>query len=266
MFYRSFPFFKITILSVVLLTSITLTGCQNKESAAVPSASISPSPSPTATVITNNTTKPAPSPTKQTAEQAAADVKSVTVLVNKQFGLPSSYEPDDLVFVNIPFTFNDMMDKRKMRKEAGAAIEQLVASAKKDSVFLAGVSAYRSYATQKSLFTNYVQIDGLEKAKTYSAEPGHSEHETGLAIDLAGSDGKCAAQDCFAATKEAKWIAEHAAEFGFIVRYPRGKEAITGYQYEPWHIRYVGVKFAKELSDKGLTLEEYYNAVPVSKK
>ena len=266
MFDRVYRFFKIATFCLVLPTLIILSGCQNKESAAAPSASNSPSPSSTATVIANNSMKPSPSPTKQTAEQAAADVKSVTVLVNKQFGLPASYEPDDLVFVNIPFTFKDMVDKRKMRKEAGAAIEQLVAGAKKDSIFLAGVSAYRSYATQKSLFTNYVQMDGLEKAKTYSAEPGHSEHETGLAIDLAGSDGKCAAQDCFAATKEAKWIAEHAAEYGFIVRYPRGKEAITGYQYEPWHIRYVGVKLAKELTDKGLTLEEYFNAVPVSKR
>jgi D-alanyl-D-alanine carboxypeptidase len=266
MFDRSTFIFKIATLGVLLLTPITLSGCQNKESEAAPSALISPSPTPTATVITNNTTQSSPSPTKQTAAQAAADVKSVTVLVNKQFGLPPSFEPDDLVFVNIPFTFKDMVDKRKMRKEAGAAIEQMVAGAKKDNIFLAGVSAYRSYATQKSLFNNYVQVDGLEKAKTYSAEPGHSEHETGLAIDLAGSDGKCAAQDCFAATKEAKWIAEHAAEYGFIVRYPKGKEAITGYQYEPWHIRYVGVRLAKELTDKGLTLEEYYNAVPVSKR
>ena len=100
---------------------------------------------------------------------------------------------------------------------------------------------------------------------TYSAVPGHSEHETGLAIDVSGSDGKCAATDCFGDTMEAKWLAEHAAEYGFIIRYPKGKESITGYKYEPWHLRYVGVQIASEIAEQASTLEEYYNAVPVTR-
>ncbi len=170
-----------------------------------------------------------------------------------------------MVYPDIPFTFAEKNEKRKMRKDAASAIEKLFAGADKDGIHLAGVSAYRSYATQKSIFQRYVLKDGEEKAKMYSAVPGTSEHETGLAIDVTGSDGKCAAEDCFGGTKEAKWLEAHAAEYGFIIRYPKGKSSITGYQYEPWHIRYVGIDVSKELAAKGLTMEEYYNAVPVTK-
>lgn len=199
------------------------------------------------------------------AEQVVTNPESVSVLVNKQYALPSSYEPKDLVYPNVPFTFKEQLEKRKMRKEAAQALEKLFDGAKKDGIALAGVSAYRSYATQKTVFNNYVKKDGEEKARNYSAVPGHSEHETGLAIDVSGSDGKCAAEDCFGNTKEASWLAKHASEYGFIVRYLKGKESITGYQYEPWHIRYVGTQAAKEIADKGITLEEYLNAVPVAK-
>lgn len=196
--------------------------------------------------------------------QVVASPESITALVNKQFKLPDQYEPKDLVYPDVAFIFSEKTEKRKMRKEAATALEQMFAGAMKDKIELAGVSAYRSYATQKNLFDSYVKRDGEAKARTYSAVPGHSEHETGLAIDVSGSDGKCAAQDCFAGTPEAKWLASHSAEYGFIIRYPKGKEAITGYQYEPWHIRYVGSKVAKEISSRGITMEEYYNAVPVS--
>jgi D-alanyl-D-alanine carboxypeptidase len=215
--------------------------------------------------------KPAPSPTSASVPpkggtiQVVAKPESITALVNKQNALPESYEPQDLVYPNVAFTFKEKIDKRKMRKEAAAALETLFEGAKKDGISLAGVSAYRSYATQKTLFNNYVKKDGEEKAKTYSAMPGHSEHETGLSIDVSGSNGKCAAQDCFAATKEAAWLDAHASEYGFIIRYPKGKEAITGYQYEPWHLRYVGTQLSKEITTKGVTLEEYLNAVPVMK-
>jgi D-alanyl-D-alanine carboxypeptidase len=190
---------------------------------------------------------------------------SITVLVNKQFALPDNYEPNDLVYPDVPFLFKEKIEKRKMRKVAAGALERLFAAASKDGVKLAGVSAFRSYATQKTLFDNYVKKDGLIKARTYSALPGTSEHETGLAIDISGISGKCAAESCFAGTKEAVWLDKHAPEYGFIIRYPKGKEPITGYEYEPWHIRYVGTQIAAEIAKKGITLEEYYNAVPVAK-
>lgn len=195
--------------------------------------------------------------------EVITDVENVAVIVNPEYALPENYEPKDLVYPDVRFIFDEKIEKRMLRKVAAEALEQLFAAAEDDGIYLAGVSAYRSHATQKSLFNRYVERDGYDKAKTYSAVPGTSEHETGLAIDVTSSDGKCAAQDCFGGTKEAIWIAEHAADYGFIVRYPEGKEEITGYKYEPWHLRYVGVEMAQELHSDGITLEEYYNVVPV---
>ncbi|MBW4839257.1 MAG: M15 family metallopeptidase [Paenibacillaceae bacterium] len=195
---------------------------------------------------------------------AMADPQSVAVLINKQFALPEEYEPKDLVYPDVRFTFKDKIEKRMMRKEAAAALEELFEGAEKDGIYLAGVSAYRSHRTQTALFNRYVEKDGEEVAKTYSAVPGHSEHETGLAIDVSGSDGKCAAESCFGDTKEAAWLADHVTEYGFIIRYPEGKEDITGYKYEPWHLRYVGNEIAADIGERNITLEEYYDAVPVS--
>ncbi|MBJ6362830.1 D-alanyl-D-alanine carboxypeptidase family protein [Paenibacillus sp. GCM10012307] len=201
---------------------------------------------------------------KDPAVEAASNPKSIAVLVNKQFSLPENYTPTDLVYPDVPFTFKDKIEKRMMRKEAAAALEEMFAGAEKDNIYLAGVSAYRSHQTQKALFERYVKKDGEEKAKTYSAVPGHSEHETGLAIDVSASNGKCAAEDCFGGTPEAKWLAKHAYEYGFIIRYPQGKDSITGYKYEPWHLRYVGTEISKDMNERGITLEEYYDAVPVT--
>lgn len=189
--------------------------------------------------------------------QVVADPDSITVLVNKKNALPEDYEPDDLVYADVPFIFEEMLEKRKMRKVAAEALKELFDAAKEDGIYLAGVSAYRSRAYQKALFDSYVERDGYEKARTYSALPGTSEHETGLAIDVSGSDGKCAAQDCFAGTPEAEWLEANAHRFGFIIRYPKGKESITGYQYEPWHLRYVGKEAAEAIAEQSITLEEY---------
>jgi D-alanyl-D-alanine carboxypeptidase len=197
--------------------------------------------------------------------QVVAEPDSITVLVNKQFSLPENYRPDELVYPDVPFTFEEKIDKRKMRKEAAEALERMFAGAEKDNIYLAGVSGYRSSATQRALFDRYVRRDGEAKARTFSAVPGQSEHQTGLAMDVTGIDGKCAAMDCFGGSKEAIWLAEHASEYGFIIRYPEGKQSITGYKYEPWHLRYVGTIIAIEIAAKNMTLEEYYNhAVPVS--
>ncbi|MFD6438434.1 D-alanyl-D-alanine carboxypeptidase family protein [Peribacillus sp. NPDC060186] len=204
------------------------------------------------------TVKPA-----QKGLQTLAEPESIPVLVNKQYSLPEDYKPDDLIYPKVDFIFQDKIEKRMMRKEAAEALEKMFQAAEKENMHLAGVSAYRSHQTQISIFNNYVERDGEEKAKTYSALPGTSEHETGLAIDVTTHDGACAAQDCFGDTNEATWLAEHAHEYGFIIRYPKGKEDITGYKYEPWHIRYVGVDAAAEIFETNITLEEFYNAVPV---
>ncbi|ETI68579.1 M15 family metallopeptidase [Neobacillus vireti] len=188
----------------------------------------------------------------------------IPVLVNKLNKLPDHYKPTDLIYPDIPFTFKEKIEKRKMRAAAAAAIEKLFAGANQEGVKLLGVSAYRSHEVQTSLFNHYVKSDGYEAAKRYSAVPGTSEHETGLAIDVTGGDGKCAAEECFEGTEAASWLENHAAEYGFIIRYPKGRDAITGYQYEPWHLRYVGKAIAQEIMSRGITLEEYNNATPVN--
>lgn len=193
----------------------------------------------------------------------AAQPDNIAVLVNKQIKLPEDYEPTDLVYPEVRFTFKEKIEKRMMRSEAAAALKEMFAGAEADGIYLAGVSAYRSESTQRGLFNLYVKRDGEEKARTYSAVPGYSEHQTGLAVDISGSDGKCAAESCFGGTPEAEWLAAHAAEYGYIIRYLEGKQAITGYMYEPWHVRYVGKDIAEQIQASGLTLEEYYDVIPV---
>jgi D-alanyl-D-alanine carboxypeptidase len=190
---------------------------------------------------------------------------SIAVVVNKNIYLPKGYAPKDLIFPQVPFLFKDYVAKRMIRREAALQLERMFAAAKKDGIYLSGASGYRSYATQTAVFNNYVKRDGYEKARTYSAIPGTSEHQTGLAIDVSGSNGYCAVSSCFADTKEAKWLDKNSANFGYIIRYPKGKEYVTGYKYEPWHIRYVGAGIAKDMKARNLTLEEYFGIFPILK-
>lgn len=230
---------------------------------------------PTETTEPTETSKPNPTETTkppvtnkptETEDGIAviAQPEAVAVLVNKHNKLPDDYNPTDLVYADVRFIFKEKLDKRKMRKEAAEALKKMFDAADEDNIKLAGVSAYRSHATQTALFDRYVKKDGLEKARTYSALPGTSEHETGLSIDVSGSDGKCAASNCFGGTPEAEWLEKNAHEYGFIIRYPKGKEEITGYQYEPWHIRFVGTEISTEINQTGQSLEEYFDAIPVS--
>src|SRR5690625_3128012 len=118
-------------------------------------------------------------------------------------------------------------------------------------------SGYRSYDRQDTIFTSNVDEHGEKEANNFSARPGESEHQSGLTMDITTPDLNYDLTVEFGETDEGKWVQQHASEFGFIIRYPEGKEEITEYQYEPWHLRYVGKKAAKEIMDKGITLEEY---------
>ena len=175
------------------------------------------------------------------------DSNSITVCVNKERNLSSDYEPQDLVLPNIRMAVSS--DKLYMRSEAATALEKLFNAAEEDGIYLYGVSGYRSYYYQESIYNPY---------SGYSAPPGASEHQLGLAMDVnAGYYGSNLVTE-FGYTEEGIWVEENAHKYGFIVRYLPGKEHITGYYYEPWHIRYVGVELATELKNKGITLEEYY--------
>ena len=158
------------------------------------------------------------------------------LIVNKKYGLPPNYNPG-------------------VNQTALAALNKMQSDASKLGLTLNLVSGFRSYQTQKNLYNNYVKKDGVALADTYSARPGHSEHQTGLAFDVGSTKGS------FANTKEAKWLAENCHLYGFIIRYPYGKTNITGYIYEPWHVRYLGVDIATEVKESNLSLEEYLGIV-----
>ncbi|WP_051412223.1 M15 family metallopeptidase [Halonatronum saccharophilum] len=185
------------------------------------------------------------------------DPMDILVLVNKDWSLPEYFEADDLVVPNIPYLSRVARENRLLREEAALALEKLFAQAKEDGIKLYGVSAYRSYARQKFLFDYYTKKLGEEEAKRLSAKPGHSEHQSGLAIDLTSSSVGYGLTENFGETKEGKWLAQVGPEFGFIIRYPQGREDTTGYSYEPWHIRYVGEEAALEIHKRGIVLEEY---------
>lgn len=187
---------------------------------------------------------------------------SITVYVNKEHALPKDYKPDDLVIPNIHFNLLTYDERTMLRAEAAKAIEKLFAAAEKDNCHLAGVSGYRSYARQYKIFTNNIATQGKEHTLQYSAVPGTSEHQTGLSMDVSTKSQNYQLSDKFADSDEGKWLAENAYKYGFIIRYPKDKADITGYAFEPWHIRYVGRGLSYYLYKNKLTLDEYYHYTP----
>ena len=194
----------------------------------------------------------------QNDRQVVLNVNSTMVLVNKQRNLPASYTPSDLVIPAIPFPFSGDEPRKYMRAEAAVALEQLFTEAKSLKLDLFATSGYRSYDKQKSIFERNASSVGAEEANKTSARPGQSEHQTGLAMDVTSSKVGYNLVESFGTTTEGIWLRENAHLFGFIIRYPKGKEQITGYSYEPWHLRFVGLEVAEYIYTHGLTLEEYF--------
>lgn len=194
------------------------------------------------------------------------DPDSITVLVNHEYLLPEEYIPPDLVKPNVSFSYYGIYEKSYMRKIAATALEELFAAAAQKGHYLKAVSAYRSYLRQKQIYDRNVAVKGKKQADSVSAMPGSSEHQTGLTIDVSCSRIGCALEETFGETEEGKWLADNCHKYGFIIRYPEDKSDITGYSYEPWHIRYVGKNLAKYLHKKDLTLEEYYQTTTVDHK
>ena len=191
-----------------------------------------------------------------------ADDADIWKIVNKSraFANPR-YQPNDLHLVSVPTLPGRGQDERSLRAVLMPDLEKLVAAAGNAGVTIYVGSGYRSYATQASLFASNVRQHGEAKANRFSSRPGHSEHQSGLAVDFGGTDRACWVEDCFEQTTASKWLAGHAHEYGFILRYPKGKEKITGYQYEPWHFRYVGRELAGALQQSGLTMEEAWSYI-----
>lgn len=184
--------------------------------------------------------------------------KSLTVLVNRYYLLSSDYTPKNLIEPNVKFNFNYAHDKRMMQQTAAHALEKLFNAAEKKGHDFYGVSGYRSYARQLQIYNNNIATRGVTATDSVSAKPGSSEHQTGLAMDISIKSIGCHLDQALGRTPEGKWLAANCHEFGFIIRYPKGKDDITGYTYEPWHIRYVGTRIATYLYKNNLTLEEYY--------
>lgn len=174
--------------------------------------------------------------------------EDLLVLVNKYRALPADYEPDDLVSLSNGKQF-------QLRKVAAEAYEKLIDYAEENGVEVLPFSGYRSYQTQKVIYNNHVNNNGREKADTYSARPGHSEHQLGLAVDIRSKDYELKRLT----PDDAKWINENCSKFGFIVRYTKEDEFITGYMEETWHLRYVGVEVATKVMELGITYDEYYD-------
>ena len=176
--------------------------------------------------------------------------KKYLILVNKYKYLEKDYVPDNLVNIDSNYGINGYLEATTYE-----AFKKMTDAALEENVNLYAYSPYRSYTTQYNLYNRYGERDGYNQADTYSARAGSSEHQTGLAIDITRKGGSL---NGFENTNEFKWLQKHATEYGFILRYPKGKEYITGYQYESWHYRYVGVEVAKKIQELGITFEEYY--------
>lgn len=182
--------------------------------------------------------------------------KGFLILVNKEQGLTEEYVPGDLA--EIKYYAKDRSPQwRKMRQKAAEAFHALAEKAQEQEMEIVVTTAYRSYDFQSDLYYGYVSSKGQEWADRYSAKPGTSEHQTGLAADCSSPSVGYQLTSAFGETAEGRWLAENAHKFGFIIRYPEGKEEVTGYNYEPWHIRYVGTVSAEQIYTKGITLEEW---------
>ena len=233
-------------------TTTASTTVTTTTTSAAPSATTSAAPTATTTVpVSTNTTAPVTS-ASITETTVATTISNITktnftirtirgvtyvggiIVVNKSYSVPESYNSSGGINLTAKKQF-----------------ERLADEAKSQGLNIYISSGYRSYGTQSSIYQDNVSKYGEAIADTFSARPGYSEHQTGLAIDVNTVD------DSFAGTPEARWLADHAHEYGFIIRYPEGKEDITGYQYEPWHIRYLGIDTATAVYNSGLTLEEY---------
>lgn len=170
--------------------------------------------------------------------------------------MPVTYIPPNLVIPDLAKRQNATDDEEHIRSTIVDPLTQLFDAAAKQGHSLMIGSAYRSAATQDALFNSYVASAGYQEANVYSAHPGHSEHQTGLAVDISTTSQQCYLSECFIGTADGQWLADNAYTYGFTLRYPKGKEAITGYNFEPWHYRYVGVSLATALKQSGLTLDQ----------
>lgn len=177
------------------------------------------------------------------------DASKIDVLVNKYHKLDENYEPSDLTIIDSKYASGT----QKLRKEAQIKFEEMASDMAKENLKIYAGSTYRSYTYQKGLYDRYVKKDGFAAAETYSARSGYSEHQLGLAVDIVNDKWDYLSEN----DKEYDYLVKNSYKYGFILRYPRGSEYITGYMFEDWHFRYLGIELATKVFNSGLTYDEY---------
>lgn len=179
------------------------------------------------------------------------------LLVNKQVSIDKEYKRE-LTIPDVNLVSPGNIEKNHLETCTSDALEEMFKDAKKDNINLVAISGYRSYKRQETIYNNNIREYGQKYTDTISAKPGTSEHQTGLSMDISSRSNNYNLNEQFENTPEGVWLKENSYKYGFIIRYPKGKEDVTEYSYEPWHVRYVGKDFAKFLYTHDLTLEECY--------
>jgi D-alanyl-D-alanine carboxypeptidase len=255
-------------MALAVLLTLGLLACGDAEGPASPTATVSPtsgetpSPAPAPTATGAPTATPtlgpsaAPTPPPTAAPTPAGNAGPLTP-VSKQLALPAGYVPPDLTPLPAELLVAGF-GGQQLRTEAASALASMLAAAASEGGFdIRARSSYRSYAEQEATFQYWVDTLGLEEAERISARPGHSEHQLGTTSDLTAASAGWDLMESFGDTAEGQWLAANAHRFGFALSYPAGKEAVTGYAYEPWHYRYIGPGHASAWKASGLTLIEY---------
>ena len=245
----------IATLSLILAAGMLFASCDSTEETTTTAPEIITEYTPEGNFSEETTYAPVDETTTEQPEEETTVIGTITGYTSKGYVIS---EKDGITYVdgvliaNKTYSLPAAYNPGKLLPECENAFNQMKSDAAKEGLNIWNASGFRSYELQESLYTRYSDRDGKEAADRYSARPGHSEHQSGLAIDLNEISS------AFADTKEGRWIAENCHRYGFILRYMKDKEAETGYMYEPWHIRYVGVDTATKIYNSGLCLEEYY--------
>ena len=243
-------------------------GAASSPSAASSTASSSAAPSPTASASASASGVPSPTGAASSAALSSTASASASGSATLALAQPSvESQPDSLrclvnkmrPFAQLDWEPSDLVEfyGHQLRAEAAKAADTMIDAAATDGVTLLVSSAYRSYAVQQQTYQYWVSVNGQQVADQLSARPGYSEHQTGLAIDFASPEG-CRLEECYRDTLAGQWLAKNAPRYGYILRFPDGRQSVTGYRFEPWHYRYVGVQTAQEyVSSSAKTFEEF---------
>ncbi|MGL5614994.1 MAG: M15 family metallopeptidase [Sarcina sp.] len=184
--------------------------------------------------------------------------EDLAILVNKNNPLDENYKPTDLVVPNVKLTCSRDSERSHLRKEAADALEEMFKAAQKENIELYLCSGFRSSEYQASLFNQSLMNKGKTHTDKYVAKPNHSEHQSGLGVDITASTVNYSLEQYFENTKEGKWLADNSYKYGFILRYTKDRESDTGYAFEPWHFRYVGKDLSSYIYKNNLILEDLY--------